>query len=111
MLIRVSLAAALVTALSLSLAAAQTQSEESAQSLANCAGAISAAAGVNVLTYAGNGDAALDAILARMNTEPGVEGMTGRYAASAARSFWAERPAAEREAEAAACRARFTASQ
>jgi hypothetical protein len=42
-----------------------------------------------------------------MNHEEGVEGMTGRYAASAAKGFWAEQPAAERAAAANECRARF----
>jgi hypothetical protein len=49
----------------------------------------------------------LAAIIEALNREPGVEGMTGRYAASAARSYWAERPRSEREAAAGQCRARF----
>ena len=49
----------------------------------------------------------LTRILERLNTEPGVEGMTGRYAGSAAKDFWSERPRAEREAAANRCRERF----
>ena len=40
----------------------------------------------------------LGVILTRLNREPGVEGMTGRYAASAARSFWAKQTPSERTA-------------
>ena len=66
---------------------------------------------LDVLAYPRNasGDWApvLGAILGRLNQEEGVEGMTGRYAASAAKDFWREQSAAEREAAANACRARF----
>lgn len=103
---RLSLAA-FAAALALSAAAhAQSNPPVSAQSLASCAGAIAASANINILSYAG-GDAALDAILERMNREPGVEGMTGRYAASAARTHWSEQPAAERDAAVSRCRAQF----
>ncbi|MGE0596550.1 MAG: hypothetical protein AB7P07_09290 [Hyphomonadaceae bacterium] len=94
-------------------ATAQSPEASQAQDLTNCAGAVAALGGVNVLTYAGSGGGEwrdlLDAILARLNREPGVEGMTGRYAASAAREYWAERPRAELEAQGASCRERFGA--
>ena len=108
---RVFLFAAAACALVPLPAAAQPSPETSqAQDLTNCAGAVAAQAGVNVVTFAGNGGEWSDllaAILARLNREPGVEGMTGRYAASAAREFWAEQPRAEREAYAEGCRERF----
>jgi len=82
-----------------------------AQDLSNCAGAVAAAGNLDVLSHpqgaSGAWSAALTRILALLNAEPGVEGMTGRYAASAARDFWAEQPRAEREAAAIACRDRF----
>ena len=46
-------------------------------------------------------------ILARLRVEPGVEGMTGRYAANAARDYWSGQPAGERRTAAEACRTRF----
>jgi hypothetical protein len=105
-------AAALVALLACP-AAAQDPSASLAQDLSNCAGAVAAVGNLDVLTYprgaSGEWSAVLGRILERLNTEPGVEGMTGRYAASAARSFWAEQPRAEREAAANACRDRFGA--
>lgn len=94
-------------------AQAQTQSPDAslAQDLSSCAGAVAAHANLDVLGYPRNatGDwtPVLSAILERLNREEGVEGMTGRYAASAAKDFWREQSAAEREAAATACRARF----
>lgn len=94
-------------------AQAQTPSPDAslAQDLSSCAGAVAAQGNLDVLAYPRNasGDWApvLGAILGRLNQEEGVEGMTGRYAASAAKDFWREQSAAEREAAATACRARF----
>lgn len=94
-------------------AEAQTQSPDAslAQDLSSCAGAVAAHADLDVVAYPRNasGDWApvLGAILERLNHEEGVEGMTGRYAASAAKDFWREQSATEREAAATACRARF----
>ncbi len=105
-----TLAALLAGALA---APAHAQSPEAslAQDLSNCAGAISAHAGLDVLAYprgaAGQWAPVLGAILDAMNREEGVEGMTGRYAASAAAEYWREQTASAREAEANACRARF----
>lgn len=79
--------------------------------LANCAGAIAAHADLDVLTYPRGASGAwadvLGRVLARLNTMEGVEGMTGRYAASAARSYWLEQSASERETAANQCRTRF----
>ncbi len=92
-------------------AAAQDPEASQAQDLSNCAGAIAAAGDLDVVAYprgaSGEWSEVLGRILARLNTEPGVEGMTGRYAASAAKDFWREQPRAEREAAANACRDRF----
>ena len=105
-------AAALLAAAFLTVAApagAQSPEASQAQDLANCAGAVAAQANLSVLNpqtnAAGEWSTALGAILTRMNREPGVEGMTGRIAADAARGFWAEQPAAAREAAARRCRA------
>jgi len=82
-----------------------------AQDLANCAGAVAAVGGFDTLNFPrdaqGEWVLTMTAILARLNVEPGVEGMTGRYAASAARAHWAEQPAGAREAQAVQCRSRF----
>ena len=90
---------------------AQAQNASMAQDLSNCAGAVAAAGNLDVFTYprgaSGEWAGALGRILDALNREEGVEGMTGRYAASAAKGFWAEQPAAERTAAANACRARF----
>jgi hypothetical protein len=108
---RVLAAAFLASALLATPAVAQDLSASLAQDLSSCAGAVAAVGNLDVLTHpqAASGDWSdvLTRILARLNTEPGVEGMTGRYAASAARSFWSERPRAEREAAANRCRDRF----
>ncbi|MBC7769880.1 MAG: hypothetical protein H7124_13945 [Phycisphaerales bacterium] len=108
---RKAMASALVAAALLTAPAqAQTQAP-SISVLTSCAGAVAAHANIDVLTHprGASGDWAnvLGRILARMNTMEGIEGMTGRYAASAARSHWAEQPAAEREAAATQCRQRF----
>jgi hypothetical protein len=93
---------------------AQSPEASQAQDLSNCAGAIAAFAGLNVISpernASGEWSVALGAVLARLNREAGVEGMTGRIAADAARLYWAERPRAAQEAEANACRTRFGAS-
>lgn len=109
---RLALAALLVTALCAAPARAQPSPEASlAQDLANCAGAVAAYAELDVLAYprgaSGEWAPVLGAILDALSREPGVEGMTGRYAASAARSHWAEQPRAQQEAQANECRARF----
>jgi len=111
-MLRRSLAAAfIISALLAAPAGAQDPNASQAQDLSNCAGAVAAVGDLDVLTYpngaSGEWAEVLGRILERLNREPGVEGMTGRYAASAARSFWAEQPRAEREAAANACRDRF----
>lgn len=114
-MVRRILAAAFVSsALLAAPAAAQNPNASLAQDLSSCAGAVAAVGNLDVLTHprgaSGEWADVLGRILARLNQEDGVEGMTGRYAASAARSFWAERPSAERTAAANACRERFGAS-
>lgn len=106
------LAAAFITcALIAAPAAAQDPNASQAQDLSNCAGAVAATGNLDVLAHprgaSGEWAELLTRILERLNTEPGVEGIAGRYAASAAKEFWRERPAAEREAAANACRDRF----
>lgn len=100
------LSAALTTA-----ALAQDPEASQAQDLTNCAGAVAAAANFDVLIFPrearGEWAPVLARILDRLNTEPGVEGMTGRYAASAARSYWAEQPREARDAQANQCRQRY----
>ncbi|MBL8548315.1 MAG: hypothetical protein JNL81_17780 [Hyphomonadaceae bacterium] len=95
----------------LSVAPAQAQSGSSAQDLSYCAGAIAAHGNLDVLTYpqgaTGEWAPALGRILEALNREEGVEGMTGRYAASAAKGYWLEQPARARAAAANECRARF----
>ena len=90
---------------------AQAQNASMAQDLSNCAGAVAAVGNLDVLTYprgaSGEWAPLLGRILDALNREEGVEGMTGRYAASAAKDFWREQPAAERTAAANACRDRF----
>ena len=102
---------AMFAAAALSGASAQAQNGSLAQDLSNCAGAVAAVGNLDVLTYprgaSGEWAPVLGRILEALNREAGVEGMTGRYAASAAKGFWAEQPAAERTASANACRARF----
>lgn len=90
---------------------AHAQDASQAQDLTNCAGAIAAHADLDVLAYPrgarGEWAPVLGRIVDAMNREPGIEGMTGRYAASAAREYWNEQPRDAREAAATACRARF----
>ncbi|MEQ1489838.1 MAG: hypothetical protein ABL932_04750 [Terricaulis sp.] len=92
-------------------APAQAQNASMAQDLSNCAGAVAAVGNLDVLTYprgaTGEWSLVLGRILEALNVEEGVEGMTGRYAASAAKGFWLEQPAADRSAAASQCRARF----
>lgn len=111
---RVLAATFVMSALVAAPASAQDPSASQAQDLSSCAGAVAAVGNLDVLTHprgaSGEWSDLLGRILAQLNREEGVEGMTGRYAASAARSFWAERPRGEREAEANACRERFGVS-
>lgn len=104
-------AAFMLAALIASPAAAQSPEASQAQDLSNCAGAVAAIDDLDVVNYPRNarGEWAdvLGRILARLNHEEGVEGMTGRYAASAAKDFWREQPSAEREAAANQCRQRY----
>ena len=104
-------AALLVSALCISPVQAQSPDASLAQDLSSCAGAVAAHANLDVLAYprgaSGEWAPLLGAILERLSVEPGVEGMTGRYAASAARQFWSEQSGSEREAAANQCRARF----
>lgn len=94
-------------------AQAQSPDASQAQDLTNCAGAVAAQANLSVLNpqtnSAGEWATALGAILTRMNREPGIEGMTGRIAGDAARQFWLEQPAADREAAARRCQSQFGA--
>jgi hypothetical protein len=111
-MVRRILAAAFVMSASFATpAASQDLSASLAQDLSSCAGAVAAVGNLDVLTHPNNASGewsdVLTRILTRLSTEPGVEGMTGRYAASAARSFWAEQPRGEREAAANQCRDRF----
>ncbi|MGQ0533372.1 MAG: hypothetical protein ACT4OF_11875 [Caulobacteraceae bacterium] len=105
------LAALAAAALLSAPAQAQSPGASLAQDLSNCAGAVAAHANLDVLNYprgaTGEWAPVLGVILEAMNHEEGIEGMTGRYAASAAKGFWAEQPTAERAAAANACRARF----
>jgi hypothetical protein len=102
---------AALAAAALSATPASAQSGSQAQELSNCAGAVAAQGNLDVLTYprgaSGEWASVLGRILEALNREEGVEGMTGRYAASAAKGFWQEQPAAERAAAANQCRARF----
>ena len=90
---------------------AQAQNASMAQDLSLCAGAVAAVGNLDVLTYprgaSGEWSPLLGRILDALNSEEGVEGMTGRYAASAAKGYWLEQSASERAAAANACRARF----
>jgi hypothetical protein len=88
--------------------AAQIPGDGIAQPLTSCAGAIAAHADIDVVGFPAGAEGewapVLGAILEQLNRVDGLEGVTGRYAASAARSFWLERPRAERERAAAQCR-------
>jgi hypothetical protein len=90
---------------------AQNSSASLAQDLTNCAGAVAAHAGIDVIAYprgaSGEWADVLGGVIEAMNREEGVQGMTGRYAASAARAYWAEQPRDAREAAANECRVRF----
>lgn len=92
-------------------AAAQSPEASQAQDLSLCAGAVAAVGNLDVVNYprgaSGEWSDVLGRILARLNTEEGVEGMTGRYAASAAKDFWRDQSPAERSTAANACRERF----
>jgi hypothetical protein len=107
------LAAALAATLLATPVRAQPSPEASlAQDLSNCAGAVAAFAELDVIRHPQGPQnpqwsLVLADILAALNREPGVEGATGRYAASAARAFWSERPRAEQQEAAVRCRARF----
>jgi len=103
-------AAAFALPLLLIAAPAHAQGNQ-AQELSNCAGAVAAHARLDPINYpngaSGEWAPVLGAILEQLNRQEGVEGMTGRYAASAARQFWDEQPAAQRETTANECRARY----
>ena len=107
---RNAIIAALATA-ALGSTPAHAQNASQAQELSLCAGAVAAVGNLDVLTYprgaSGEWADVLGRILERLNRETGVEGMTGRYAASAAKGYWLEQPASERTAAANECRARF----
>lgn len=90
---------------------AHAQNASQAQELSLCAGAVAAVGNLDVLTHprgaSGEWSNLLGLILERLNREDGVEGMTGRYAASAAKGYWLEQSATDRAAAANECRARF----
>ncbi|ANP45445.1 hypothetical protein [Candidatus Viadribacter manganicus] len=90
---------------------ANAQSASAAQDLSYCAGAVAAHANLDVLSYPQGATGAWAPVLGRildaLNREPGVEGMTGRYAASASKGYWQEQPTAQRTAAANECRTRF----
>jgi hypothetical protein len=96
-------------------ASAQIASPEASQiqDLTYCAGAIAALHGLNLLqpqnNPPGEWSTVLGAVLARLNREPGVEGMTGRVAADDARLYWREQSRARQERQANQCRSRFGA--
>ena len=102
---------AALAATALTTAPANAQNASQAQELSLCAGAVAAVGNLDVLTYprgaTGEWSNLLGLILDHLNREEGVEGMTGRYAASAAKGYWLEQPASERTAAANECRARF----
>lgn len=104
--------AALACALVVSPAAAQQSPEASqAQDLSLCAGAVAAIGNLDVINYprGANGEwaALLGRVLEQLNREEGLEGVTGRYAADAAKGYWRGQPASERQAAANACRERY----
>ena len=102
---------AALAAAAISSAPAQAQNASDAQELSLCAGAVAAVGNLDVLAYprgaSGEWSNVLGLILDRLNHEEGVEGMTGRYAASAAKGYWLDQPSAERTSAANECRARF----
>ncbi len=81
------------------------------EALLDCAGAVTAASGVDPLARAPTlGSAAENTyfvILALMDKEPGLDGEAGRTAAGASRDEWLARSAEERAARAAECAARW----
>ncbi|WP_395644998.1 hypothetical protein [Terricaulis sp.] len=111
MLKQIVAAVALVSITTAAFAQTQDPNASQAQDLTNCAGAVAAYGDLDVLAYprgaSGEWPVVLGSILTRLNREPGVEGMTGRYAASAARSYWAEQPRAAQQTAATQCRARY----
>lgn len=113
-ILRRALAAASCAAAMTASAQAQSADDSQIQDLTWCAGAVAAYANLAVVDYPqgarGPWAELLGRILDRLWVEPGVEGMSGRYAASAARSDWLERPRAEQEAAANQCRERFGGS-
>jgi len=92
-------------------AVAQDPNASLAQDLSLCAGAVAAVGNLDVVRYpngaSGEWAPVLGAILERLNREEGVEGLTGRYAASAAKDYWGEQSREAREAAATSCRERF----
>lgn len=110
-------AAALVCALTLAAlaapAAAQTPRASQVQELANCAGAVAAVADFDVVTFPagahGEWTPVLTHILEMLAREPGMEGVSGRHAANAARSHWLERTETQRTRAAQECRRRYGA--
>jgi hypothetical protein len=113
-----ALAASLAVAAAAAPGVAAAQDEgfsETAQRLASCAGAVAAYGGLDVLGYpegaAGELAPLLGAILEQLNRERGLEGMTGRDAANAARSYWAGRPRRVQEARVNDCRTRFGSAE
>lgn len=107
-IIRNAAALALVCAASPALAQTQSPDASKAQDLSLCAGAVAAEGGLDIVNYprgaSGEWAETLGRILEQLNREEGVEGMTGRYAASAAKDYWAEQSAHARAAAANACR-------
>jgi hypothetical protein len=103
-------AAAFAAALIVQPAAAQTPEASQGQDLSYCAGAVAAVGDLDVFANQpreGEWGALLGRILEQLNQVDGLEGMTGRYAASAAKGFWQEQPRAARTAAAEACRQRY----
>ena len=97
---KLALAAVLGVLMFASPVKAQDGAASFAQDLTNCAGAVAAHAGIDVLAYprgaSGEWADVLGGIIEAMNREEGVQGMTGRYAASAARDRCSPRPRAHR---------------
>jgi hypothetical protein len=105
-----------VAALACALLAAPADAQQSpdasqAQDLSLCAGAVAAVGNLDILNYprgaSGEWGPVLGRILERLNREEGVEGMTGRYAANAAKEYWGDQSSSERQAAATACRERY----
>jgi hypothetical protein len=90
---------------------AQPPNASQAQELANCAGAVAAVGNLDVVAFPAGAEGEWAPVMARileaLNAQPGVEGITGRYAASAARGHWLEQPRAEQERAANECRRRY----